>query len=350
MKLIVATVAVGFARLALASLVAAQVVGAGHTEPVRPRIEVGPTGGTTGAFPELGAVFSVPVDRRLAVEVVVGRMPATWEAPPHTLAQVQLRTPFRGDLRSRKSLVVGVTRIVARRRAGVPRRQRRRHVRAPARRRQPAVAHRARLRSPRRLPRHHHVRRRAAPRPPRDGGLRVASGIVAMTARALGLACAFTLCARLALAPAATAQDGPPVTQAVPPRLEIGGSVGLIWVTPTIGLLASVPASRWVAVEGTVNLTTQYVLSQGQLRMPFGAPRNVRPSLVVGLTHWSPRGGTQGPVQTGLGAHGGASWQAPLGGAFDLRADVQLHLPFRDGPDADPRAAMTFVWHPRTGR
>ena len=113
MKLIVATVAVGFARLALASLVAAQVVDAGHTGPVRPRIEVGPTGGTTGAFPELGAVFSVPVDRRLAVEVVVGRMPATWEAPPHTLAQVQLRTPFRGDLRSRKSLVVGVTRIVA---------------------------------------------------------------------------------------------------------------------------------------------------------------------------------------------------------------------------------------------
>jgi hypothetical protein len=112
-KLILATVAVGFARLALASLVAAQVVDAGHTEPVRPRIEVGPTGGTTGAFPELGAVFSVPVDRRSAVEVVVGRMPATWEAPPHTLAQVQLRTPFRADLRSRKSLVVGVTRIVA---------------------------------------------------------------------------------------------------------------------------------------------------------------------------------------------------------------------------------------------
>jgi len=112
-KLILATVAVGFARLALASLVAAQAVGARDTERVRPRIEVGPTGGTTGAFPELGAVFSVPVDQRSAVEVVVGRMPATWEAPPHTLAQVQLRTPFRADLRSRKSLVVGVTRIAA---------------------------------------------------------------------------------------------------------------------------------------------------------------------------------------------------------------------------------------------
>ena len=67
----------------------------------------------TSAFPELGAVFSVPVDRRLAVEVMVSRMQAAWEYPPHTLAQVQLRTPFRADLRSRKSLVVGVTRIAA---------------------------------------------------------------------------------------------------------------------------------------------------------------------------------------------------------------------------------------------
>ena len=168
-----------------------------------------------------------------------------------------------------------------------------------------------------------------------------------MTARTLGLACAFTLGARLALAPAATAQDGPPA-QAVPPRLEIGGSVGLIWVTPTIGLLASVPASRWAAVEGTVNLTTQYVLAQGQLRVPLGANRNVRPSLVLGLTHVAQRGGTPGGLQfqTGPSAHAGASWQAALGGAFDLRADVQLLMPFRDGPDANPRAFMTFVWHP----
>ena len=59
-------------------------------------------------LPGAGRRLSVPVNRRSAVEVVVGRMPATWEAPPHTLAQVQLRTPFRADLQSRKSLVVGV--------------------------------------------------------------------------------------------------------------------------------------------------------------------------------------------------------------------------------------------------
>jgi hypothetical protein len=113
MKLILAAVAVGLTRLVLASMVVAQVVDGGRAEPVRPRVEVGPTGGMTGAFPELGAVFSVPIDRRSAVEVLVGRMPAAWEAPPHTLAQVQLRTPFRADLRSRKSFVVGVTRITA---------------------------------------------------------------------------------------------------------------------------------------------------------------------------------------------------------------------------------------------
>jgi hypothetical protein len=167
-----------------------------------------------------------------------------------------------------------------------------------------------------------------------------------MTARPLGIAGAITLCARLALVPAATAQDGPPAAPAVAPRLEIGGSVGLIWFTPTVGLLASVPASSWASVEGGVNLTMRSVISQGQLRVPLGADRSVRPSLVVGLTHVSQRGETPGSFQTGLGGHAGASWQAPFGRAFDLRADVQLLIPFRDGPDADPRAFMAFVWHP----
>jgi hypothetical protein len=113
MKLILAAVAVGLARLTLASGVVAQVVDVERAEPVPPRIEVGASVGTTSAFPELGAVFSVPVDRRLAVEVMVSRMQAAWEYPANTLAQVQLRTPFRADLRSRKSVVVGVTRVVA---------------------------------------------------------------------------------------------------------------------------------------------------------------------------------------------------------------------------------------------
>ena len=166
-------------------------------------------------------------------------------------------------------------------------------------------------------------------------------------------AAAVVLLARLALAPAATAQDASPlaspVAEAVAPRLEIGGSVGLIWISPTIGMLASIPAARWASVEGTVNLTTQYMLSQGQLRMPFGAPRNVRPSFIVGLSHLSQRG-TPGSLKVSLGAHAGVSWQAPLGGAFDLRTDVQQLMWFGDTPRADPRVFMAFVWHPRTGR
>jgi hypothetical protein len=159
-------------------------------------------------------------------------------------------------------------------------------------------------------------------------------------------AAAIVLLAGLALAPAATAQDAPHVPEAVSPRLEIGGSVGLIWITPTIGMLASLPVDRRASVEGTVNLTTRYLLYQGQLRVPFGPSRDVRPSVVVGLSHVSQRG-EPGLLHAGLGAHAGAAWQAPLGRAFDLRADVQLLMPFRDGPDADPRAFMALVWHRR---
>ena len=158
-------------------------------------------------------------------------------------------------------------------------------------------------------------------------------------------AVAIALLARLALAPAATAQEGPPVAEAVAPRLEIGSSVGLIWVTPTIGMLASIPASRWASIEGTVNLTSRTLLSQGQLRVPLGSNRKVRPSLVVGLTRLSQRGDAPSSLGTGLAAHAGASWQAPLGGAFDLRVDVQQIMWFLDEPAADPRAVMTFVWH-----
>ena len=95
MKLILAAIAVAATRLALASLVVAQVLDAEPADPVRSRIEVGPFGGTTGPFPELGAMLSVPVDRRAAVEVVGSLMPAVLDAPRHTLVQVQLRTPFR---------------------------------------------------------------------------------------------------------------------------------------------------------------------------------------------------------------------------------------------------------------
>jgi len=113
MKLLHATVAVALTRLAVATLALAQTPADVAAAAIPPRVEAGPLGGLTVGFPEVGLVASVPVDRRLAIEAVVSHMPAFWDAPAHALAQVQARIPFREDLRSRKSLLVGVTRIAA---------------------------------------------------------------------------------------------------------------------------------------------------------------------------------------------------------------------------------------------
>ena len=105
------------ARLTLAPGAGAQTTDDDEPEAVAPpRLEIGGTTGMAMIFPEFGVIASVPLQRNSALEVMVSRMPASWEAPTHLLAQVQMRVPFREDLRSRKSLVVGVTRISAERR------------------------------------------------------------------------------------------------------------------------------------------------------------------------------------------------------------------------------------------
>jgi hypothetical protein len=113
MKLLLAGAAVLATRLALASIVVAQIADIDRAAPAPPRVELGPTGGLTLIFPEFGGMGSVPLDRRSAVEVLASRWPASWDAPSHSLVQVQLRTAFREALRSRKSLVLGLTRIAA---------------------------------------------------------------------------------------------------------------------------------------------------------------------------------------------------------------------------------------------
>jgi hypothetical protein len=156
------------------------------------------------------------------------------------------------------------------------------------------------------------------------------------------------LVARLAFASAVAAQDDV-TARPVPHGLEIGGSVGAIWFEPTVGVLASVRASPRSSVEGGVNMTPYFVVAQTQVRvrLPFGPAGGARRSLVVGLTHTSRRTTTtKGGLQTGFAAHGGLSAQAPLSRHVDLRADVQMAAPFRDGPDADLRAAVAVVWHP----
>jgi len=159
---------------------------------------------------------------------------------------------------------------------------------------------------------------------------------------------AAVIAARLTLACGASAHEAPVSTRWVPPRVEVGGTAGAIWLTPTIGMLASVPASGRMSFEGSVNLTPDELIAQGQLRvrLPFGPAGGSRRSLVVGLTHMSQRSDTPSVLQTGMAAHAGMSAQAPVRRHLDLRADIQVLMPFRDGPEADPRAGLGLVWHP----
>lgn len=156
------------------------------------------------------------------------------------------------------------------------------------------------------------------------------------------------LTARLTLACGAWAQDAPAGAQTVPPPVEIGGTVGAIWFEPSAGVLVSVPASPRSSLEGGANLTPYFRLTQAQLRvrLPIGPIGGARRSLVLGLSHLSRRTAAGGVRHGGLAAHAGMSAQAPVSRRVDVRADLQMVVPFRAGPNADPRAAVAFVWHP----
>jgi hypothetical protein len=159
MKLLITGAAVLLTRLALASLVIAQVVAfEPPAKPVDARLEIGPLGGMAVVFPEFGVLASVPVDRRTSVEIVVSRLTARFDSPQHALAQIQLRIPFREHLQSRKSFVLGLTRA----------------LRPTPCRRQPAVASRPSRRLPLRRSRPVSVRPRTAHAAASDDGLRVA--------------------------------------------------------------------------------------------------------------------------------------------------------------------------------
>ena len=123
MRLAFAVIAALATRLALAPGAAAQLP---HPQPnddgprlsTNPmRVEIGCTVGATLGFPEFGLIASIPIASVAAIEVVGARMPAAlMDAPRHLLGQVQVRVPFREPLRSRKSLVVGLTSLSAVRR------------------------------------------------------------------------------------------------------------------------------------------------------------------------------------------------------------------------------------------
>lgn len=113
MKLLHAAVAVALTRLAIATLAVAQTPEDAVAAPVPIRVELGGTAGLSASFPEVGLLASVPAGPRASVEVAASYMPEHWEVPEHRLAQVQLRIPFREDLRSRRSVTVGATRIAS---------------------------------------------------------------------------------------------------------------------------------------------------------------------------------------------------------------------------------------------
>ena len=103
--------------LALTSAAAAQVVGdEPRPVPVPARLEIGAGGGLMVAYPELSALASVPLGPGVSFEIAAGWMPRVIYEVEHALAQVQFRLPFRSHLRSRRSLLLGVTRVSTRKR------------------------------------------------------------------------------------------------------------------------------------------------------------------------------------------------------------------------------------------
>jgi hypothetical protein len=80
-------------------------------KPIAPRIEIGALGGVAATSPEVGALLSLPLDNRVSLDVSVGHLSRVFRAPPYVISQAQVRIPFRAHLRSRRSLVVGVTHV-----------------------------------------------------------------------------------------------------------------------------------------------------------------------------------------------------------------------------------------------
>jgi hypothetical protein len=99
------TVLIGW--LALGSVALAQA----PPDAVPPRIEIGALGGVAATSPEFGILASLPIHDRVSFDVGVSNLTRVWRAGPYVLAQAQLRVPFRRDLRSRRSLLVGVTHV-----------------------------------------------------------------------------------------------------------------------------------------------------------------------------------------------------------------------------------------------
>ena len=104
-------------RLVLATAALAQVADDElPPPPIAPRVEIAGTAGLMVGYPEVGVLASVPTGSGPAVEVAIGWLPRIAYDVEHVVAQAQFRIPFRPYLRSRRSLVIGATRISTRKR------------------------------------------------------------------------------------------------------------------------------------------------------------------------------------------------------------------------------------------
>lgn len=99
------------AACALAAWLLPLPLGAQTATPVPPRIEIGLMGGVAGTSPEVGALASFPIGERLSFDVGASYLARVWRSPAIGFTQAQLRLPFRRHLRSRYSLLLGVTHL-----------------------------------------------------------------------------------------------------------------------------------------------------------------------------------------------------------------------------------------------
>jgi hypothetical protein len=117
MRRLVALALILLGHLAVATTTAAQET---DDEPLPPpipfRFEIGAMAGMTVAYPEIGILASVPTGSGPAIEVAVGWLPRIVYDVEHVVTQAQFRIPFRSNLRSRRSLLVGATRLTTRKR------------------------------------------------------------------------------------------------------------------------------------------------------------------------------------------------------------------------------------------
>jgi hypothetical protein len=96
---------------ALVLLVVMVHTAAAQTAPALPppRLELAGGGGVAGTSPEFGGLVSLPLGPRLSLDAGVSHLARIFASPPFVLTQLELRIPFRRHLRSRRSLVAGVT-------------------------------------------------------------------------------------------------------------------------------------------------------------------------------------------------------------------------------------------------